>query len=68
MDNSPAWDRALARVEPAAGTFRRADLDHGDPADRLIIATARHLGTPVVTRDAKIRAYAEAGHVRVVPC
>lgn len=41
---------------------------HGDPADRLIIATARHLGTPVVTRDAKIRAYAEAGHVRVVPC
>ncbi|MFF8583962.1 trehalase family glycosidase [Streptomyces althioticus] len=34
MDNSPAWDRALARVEPAADTFRRADLDHGDPADR----------------------------------
>nr|WP_225656612.1 hypothetical protein [Streptomyces pseudogriseolus] len=34
MDNSPAWDRALARVEPAAGAFRRADLDHGDPADR----------------------------------
>ncbi|WP_107503269.1 MGH1-like glycoside hydrolase domain-containing protein, partial [Streptomyces viridochromogenes] len=35
MDNSPCWDRALARVEPAtAGTFRRADLDHGHPADR----------------------------------
>lgn len=34
MDNSPAWDRALARVEPDTGTFRRADLDHGDPADR----------------------------------
>ncbi|MFZ4188354.1 MGH1-like glycoside hydrolase domain-containing protein [Streptomyces pseudogriseolus] len=34
MDNSPAWDRALARVEPADGAFRRADLDHGDPADR----------------------------------
>lgn len=41
---------------------------HGDPADRLIIATARHLGAPVVTRDARIRAYAEAGHVRVIPC
>ncbi|MER7741933.1 trehalase family glycosidase [Streptomyces sp. NPDC096538] len=35
MDNSPCWDRALARVEPAApDTFRRADLDHGHPADR----------------------------------
>lgn len=35
MDNSPAWDGPLARVEPAAAaSFRRADLDHGDPADR----------------------------------
>ncbi|WP_345624542.1 MGH1-like glycoside hydrolase domain-containing protein [Streptomyces ziwulingensis] len=34
-DNSPCWDRALARVEPALpGTFRRADLDHGRSADR----------------------------------
>ncbi|MFI7386253.1 MGH1-like glycoside hydrolase domain-containing protein [Streptomyces sp. NPDC049813] len=35
MDNSPCWDAALARVAPAdpAG-FRRADLDHGHPADR----------------------------------
>ncbi|MFJ3223539.1 MGH1-like glycoside hydrolase domain-containing protein [Streptomyces sp. NPDC086783] len=35
MDNSPCWDRPLARVVPAApGTYRRADLDHGHPADR----------------------------------
>jgi hypothetical protein len=35
MDNSPCWDRALARVEPAPpGAFRRADLTHGHPADR----------------------------------
>lgn len=35
MDNSPSWDRALTRVEPTApGTFRRADLAHGHPADR----------------------------------
>ncbi|MFJ9133834.1 MGH1-like glycoside hydrolase domain-containing protein [Streptomyces sp. NPDC102256] len=35
MDNSPTWDRALARVEPTPpDTFRRADLDHGQPADR----------------------------------
>lgn len=41
---------------------------HGDPADRLIIATARHYGLPIVTRDHKILAYGEAGFVRVVAC
>ena len=30
---------------------------HGDPADQLIVATARLLGAPVVTADQKIRAY-----------
>jgi hypothetical protein len=39
-----------------------------DPMDRLIIATARHLGMPIVTADRKIIAYAEAGFVRVIPC
>jgi PIN domain nuclease of toxin-antitoxin system len=41
---------------------------HGDPADRLIIATARHYGLPVVTRDRRIIAYGEAGFVKVVLC
>jgi PIN domain nuclease of toxin-antitoxin system len=41
---------------------------HGDPADRLIVATARHLGVPVVTRDRRIIAYARAGHVQVIRC
>jgi len=41
---------------------------HADPADRLIIATARHLAMPVVTADRRIIAYANAGHVRVIPC
>jgi PIN domain nuclease of toxin-antitoxin system len=41
---------------------------HGDPGDRLIVATARHLEAPVVTRDRNIIAYARAGHVRVIPC
>ncbi|MFE1247270.1 hypothetical protein [Streptomyces sp. NPDC058735] len=35
MDNSPCWDRPLSRIAPApARSFRRADLDHGSPADR----------------------------------
>lgn len=41
---------------------------HGDPGDRIIVATARHLGVPVVTRDTKIAAYADAGHVWVILC
>lgn len=36
---------------------------HKDPADRLIVATARHFGTPLVTADLKIRSYA---HVQTV--
>jgi len=39
---------------------------HGDPADRLIVATARHLGLPIVTRDRKILAYAQGGDVAVI--
>ena len=41
---------------------------HGDPADRLLIATARHLGLPIVTRDRQIAAYAAAGHIQVIAC
>jgi PIN domain nuclease of toxin-antitoxin system len=41
---------------------------HGDSADRLLIATARHLAMPIVTRDAKIIAYSTAGRVSVIAC
>lgn len=36
---------------------------HGDPADQMIVATARHHGATVVTKDQKIRDYP---HVRTV--
>lgn len=38
---------------------------HGDPCDRLIIATARVLDRPLLTADDKILTYA-AGHLRAV--
>lgn len=41
---------------------------HGDPADCLLIATARHLQVPVVTRDSRILAYAATGHVGAIVC
>lgn len=35
MDNSPCWDGPLRRVDPVApGSYRRADLDHGQAAER----------------------------------
>ena len=39
-----------------------------DPADRLLIATARHLNVTLVTRDQEIIAYSRAGHIRVIRC
>ena len=39
-----------------------------DPADRIIIATAREAGLEIVTRDRQILAYSKAGHVRTLEC
>jgi PIN domain nuclease of toxin-antitoxin system len=41
---------------------------HGDPADRMLVATARELGAALVTRDGRILAYAAAGGVRALAC
>ena len=41
---------------------------HGDPADRMIVATARLLTVPIVTRDQKILSYAEGGFLDVLAC
>jgi len=41
---------------------------HGDPADRLIYATAAEQMAPLVTTDARIHAFAERGRpaVRII--
>lgn len=39
-----------------------------DPADRIMAATAREYGFILVTRDTKLLAYAEKGHIRALPC
>jgi PIN domain nuclease of toxin-antitoxin system len=41
---------------------------HRDPADRLLIATARELGVPLMTRDRRILDYASQGHVEIIAC
>ncbi|MEZ0373218.1 MAG: type II toxin-antitoxin system VapC family toxin [Candidatus Sericytochromatia bacterium] len=40
---------------------------HGDPADRMIVATARHHRIPLATRDQKIRCWAAEGFLEILP-
>jgi PIN domain nuclease of toxin-antitoxin system len=39
-----------------------------DPADRILLATARDLGATLVTRDRELLAYGEEGNVSALPC
>ena len=39
-----------------------------DPADRIILATARDLGATLITRDRLLLKYGEAGQVSTIPC
>jgi PIN domain nuclease of toxin-antitoxin system len=47
----------------------RLEAFHGDPADRIIVATARHAGSTLVTADGKILAWATmvTGRLAVLP-
>lgn len=59
------------RIEPISPTIavdagRLPGDIHGDPADRLIIATARQIACPVLTTDRKILDYAVQGHVHAI--
>jgi PIN domain nuclease of toxin-antitoxin system len=39
-----------------------------DPADRIILATARDLGATLITRDRLLLEYGEDGQVSTIPC
>lgn len=57
----------LAPLEPAiAVAAAELDWPHKDPADRLIVATARAWNIALVTADREILAYAAAGHVQAI--
>ena len=56
----------LAPIEPeiAVDSVRLPGSFHADPADRLIVATARHWDAPLLTADDAILDYGTHGHVR----
>jgi PIN domain nuclease of toxin-antitoxin system len=42
--------------------------DGRDPADRIIVASAREMGLTILTRDHSMLAYANAGYVLATEC
>lgn len=59
---------SLVPIEPAIAidSVRLPGTFHADPADRFIVATARHCGAPLLTADCAILSYAADGHVRAI--
>jgi PIN domain nuclease of toxin-antitoxin system len=55
-------------VEILVGSCELPGAPPSDPADRIIIATARESNLVVVTRDNEILAYSQAGYVRTLVC
>ena len=41
---------------------------HGDPADRMIVATSRLLNLPLLTRDQKILDYSSLSFIKAIKC
>lgn len=63
--DAPAF--VLAPLEPEIAVESvRMDWAHRDPADRIMVATARYWKMPLVTADTKILAYAAAGHLTAI--
>lgn len=54
--------------EIAIESTRLPATPHGDPADRILMASARHLGGQLATCDRKILEYSEGGQLKVLNC
>jgi PIN domain nuclease of toxin-antitoxin system len=73
---TPLWldaalDGAAPAIEPltpaiAAESCELPAMFHADPADRMIVATARLTNARLMTRDRRILDYAARGHVTAV--
>ena len=53
-------------VAIAVASSRLPGTPHGDPADRIIMATARYLGAQLVTADGPLLEYGASGQVRTL--
>jgi PIN domain nuclease of toxin-antitoxin system len=77
LPNSPGFRwrssgllRGLADLSPdilIASSFLPGNPQR-DPADRIVLATARDLGVTLITRDRLLLAYGENGQVNTIAC
>ena len=63
---APGISVAPLTPDIALASTRLPDGFHGDPADRILVATARQLGATLVTADGRIQEYGAGGHVAVM--
>jgi PIN domain nuclease of toxin-antitoxin system len=61
----PGLSLAPLTPEIALDSSRLPAPFHGDPADRIIVATARSAAARLLTRDAKLIAYGRRRHVAI---
>ena len=54
--------------EIAIASTRLPGAPHGDPADRILMASARHLGGQLATCDREILDYSRGGQLKVLNC
>jgi PIN domain nuclease of toxin-antitoxin system len=64
MKRWPAIEPLSPQV--AIESCKLPDAFHSDPADRLIVATARVTGAALMTRDRLILDYAARGHLKAI--
>jgi PIN domain nuclease of toxin-antitoxin system len=63
---APGVHFAPLTPEIALDSTRLPQPVHGDPADRILVATARRMGATLVTRDARILDYGRQGMLSVI--
>ena len=63
-DPGPAIDPLTPQI--AVESYALPDVFHRDPADRLIVATARVANAILMTRDHRILDYAARGHLTAI--
>ena len=63
----PGVQIAALTPEIAVRSSRLPGTLHGDPADRMLVATAMLMGLKLMTRDRRILDYAAQGHLSACP-
>lgn len=63
---APGTQLVPLSLEIAVDSSRLPGDPVGDPADRLLIATARRIGATLVTCDERVLAYGGSGHLSVL--